>query len=83
MDDSSTAISPPVPGPDLNQDPARLKRKRVEAGLGLREAAELAGISPSQLSKFENAKGNARPRRLASLAKVYDCEIPDLMPVAA
>ena len=67
-------------GSGLSHSPTRLKRKRFEAGLGLREAAGLAGVSAGHLSKLENGKVPASPGHLAALAKLYDCRITGLMP---
>ena len=80
MNDTGTAVSTPEPGRDLSHSPARLKRKRFEAGLGLREAAGLAGRSPAYLSEIEHGKYSPRPGDLARFAKLYDCKIADLMP---
>ena len=80
MNDTGTAVSTPEPGRDLSHSPARMKRKRFEAGLGLCEAAKLAGRSPAWLSEIEHGKYSPRPPDLAAIAKLYDCEIGDLMP---
>lgn len=53
---------------------------RVNARLGLREAAGLLDISPGYLSRFE--AGEARPPSgdvLHRMAKVYECDIRELM----
>ena len=63
-----------------SHSPFRLKRKRYEAGLGLREAAELAGVNAGHLSRLEHGKVSASPKHLAALAAVYDCKPVDLMP---
>jgi transcriptional regulator with XRE-family HTH domain len=72
----------PVKGPrkNLSQAPARLRRRRVAAGLTLRQAAEQAGCSYQHLSDLENGGHSARPSTLAALAGAYGCEIIDLMP---
>ena len=64
----------------LSHSPFRLKRKRYEAGLGLREAADLAGVNAGHLSRLEHGKLSASPRHLAAFAEVYDCKPVDLMP---
>lgn len=64
----------------LNQDPRRLKRKRVEAGKTLREV-EAAGVcSAGHLSDLENGNYSAGVKILAGLAGLYGCEPRDLMP---
>lgn len=65
---------------ELNQDPRRLKRRRVIARLGLREAAGKAGISASFLSYLENGQKSASPDTLGKLADAFGCTIEDLMP---
>lgn len=80
MTDNGTTVTAPEPGPDLSHSPARLKRKRFEAGLGLREAAKRIDRSPAHLSSLERGQYGARPGDLKRLAKLYDCKIADLMP---
>jgi transcriptional regulator with XRE-family HTH domain len=80
MNDTGTAVSTPKRGPDLSHSPARMKRKRFEAGLGLCEAAKLAGRSPAYLSEIEHGKYSPRPGDLARFAELYDCKIADFLP---
>jgi transcriptional regulator with XRE-family HTH domain len=66
---------------ELSHDPRRLRRRRTAAGLGLVNAAKLAGYSPAHLSMLEHGHHHgASPECLKSLAQVYGCEITDLMP---
>ncbi|MFR0354110.1 helix-turn-helix domain-containing protein [Streptomyces sediminimaris] len=67
-------MSPPT------QDPQRLKRRRIEAGLNQGELAAAAGIHPSHMSWLERGMRGASPRVLKRLAEALDCEIADLMP---
>lgn len=67
-------MSPPT------QDPQRLQRRRIEAGLNQRELAAKAGIHRSHMSFLERGERGASPRVLKRLAKVLNCEIADLMP---
>lgn len=81
MTDSDTEQdASPEPGSSLSHSPARLKRKRFEAGLGLREAAGLAKVSIGMVSMLEHGKRSASPRHLAAFAELYGCKIADLMP---
>jgi transcriptional regulator with XRE-family HTH domain len=65
---------------DLTQDPRRLKRRRVIARLGLREAAGKAEISFGYLSDLENGYKSASPAVLGKLADTYGCGIEDVLP---
>lgn len=62
------------------QDPARIRRRRIEAGLNRKALAEKAGISPQHMSLIENGTAGASPRVLAQLAAALGCTIADLMP---
>jgi transcriptional regulator with XRE-family HTH domain len=64
----------------LKQDPRKLKRRRVAAGMSLTEAAQRAPCSKPHLSNVENGYDGASPRLLAKLAGLYGCQIVDLMP---
>lgn len=66
-------MSPPL------QDPKRLKRRRIEAGLNRRELADRARIHRSYVSWLENGGRGASPRVLKRLAEALNCEIADLM----
>lgn len=65
--------------PALSQDKHRLRRRRMAAGLTIREASALAGCSIGLISDLENGNKSAGVRTLAALAKAYGCEITDLM----
>ena len=65
-----------------NQDPARVRRKRIEAGLTQTQLANQAGLSNAHLSQVERGGRGASPKVLARLAGVLNCEIADLMPPA-
>lgn len=64
----------------LSQDKQRIRRRRMAAGLTIREASALAGCSTGLISDLENGNKSAGVRTLAALAKAYGCEITDLMP---
>ncbi|MFJ5259131.1 helix-turn-helix domain-containing protein [Streptomyces sp. NPDC088387] len=67
-------MSPPT------QDPKRLRRRRIEAGLNKRELAASAGIHPSYVTWLERGDRGASPRVLKRLAEALHCQIGDLMP---
>ena len=53
--------------PDSAIDPKfgqRIREKRLEKGLSIREVAEKAGCSPSQLTRLENAQRRVRSQQL-------------------
>lgn len=72
----------PMQERQLDHDPARVRLRRVAAGLEAQELARRIGISKSALSKIERGRNNASPGVLARLAEVLDCKITDLMPIA-
>lgn len=80
MNDSRGRVNPPRDDVSLNQDPRRLKRRRIAAGLTLRGAAERAGCHFTTIGKLEQGERSAEPGTLAALADAYGCEITDLMP---
>lgn len=80
MNDSRERASIPRDADSLNQDRRRLKRRRIAAGLTLRDAAELAGCHFTTIGKLEQGVNSAEPRILVALAAAYGCEITDLMP---
>ncbi|MCI3240234.1 helix-turn-helix domain-containing protein [Streptomyces spinosisporus] len=67
-------MSPPT------QDPKRLRRRRIEAGLNQKELAEAAGVSPSHMSLLERGLRGASPRVLKRFTETLNCEVEDLMP---
>jgi transcriptional regulator with XRE-family HTH domain len=80
MNDGNQSVKPSGDDRSLTQDRRRLRRRRLAAGLTLREAAARAGCDFSMIAKLENGKRSAGPHTLAALAKAYECEITDLMP---
>jgi transcriptional regulator with XRE-family HTH domain len=64
----------------LAQDPERVYRMRVKAGLQQKDLAELAQIKPQMLSRIELGQAGATPPVLSRLAAALRCEITDLMP---
>lgn len=64
----------------LNQDPARLRRKRVEAGLTQIELARRTRVSKGHMSLVEAGGRGASPAFLKRLATALECEVADLMP---
>ncbi|MEU3346371.1 helix-turn-helix transcriptional regulator [Streptomyces sp. NPDC006700] len=64
----------------LNQDPARLRRRRVEAGLTQKDLARLAEVTKGHMSLVEGGRRGASPALLKRLAGALNCEIADLMP---
>lgn len=68
------------PRQPLDHDPAKLRRRRVEAGLSATELARRAGCSVSHLSELESGSRNPSPPLLATLAAELNCKTADLMP---
>jgi len=66
--------------PRRNQDPGRVRRKRIEAGLQQQALASKAGISRPHMSSIEHGRVGASPGVLRRLAAALECEIADLMP---
>lgn len=64
----------------LNQDPVRLRRRRVAKRLSITELARIAGCSVPYLSQLERGLYSASPAVLGALADALGCEIADLMP---
>lgn len=64
----------------LTQDPRKLRRRRLEAGLTGEQLARRAGVTKTTISLLENRHQSARPNLLAALAEALDCRIVDLMP---
>lgn len=57
----------------------RLRQARINKGYGVREAARLAGIGASTVSRAERDMGDLDTRTLNALAKCYDATIDSLM----
>lgn len=66
--------------PQRNQDPARVRRKRIEAGLTQGALAAKSEISQAYMSMLEKGSASASPPVLSRIARALGCEIPDLMP---
>ncbi len=65
----------------LDHDPAKLRRRRVECGLGVLELAAKVDLkSASHISELERGNRNPSPGLLKRLAEALDCETRDLMP---
>ena len=63
-----------------NQDPTRLRWRRVAARLSITELANKAGCSVPYLWQLENGDYSASPEMLGKLADALGCDITDLMP---
>lgn len=66
--------------PQRNQDPARVRRRRIEAGLTQGALASKAEISQAYISMLEKGAASASAPVLSRLARALGCTIPDLMP---
>jgi transcriptional regulator with XRE-family HTH domain len=58
---------------------ARLKLKRLEAGLRLKDVSSLTGISVSSVSRFERGKYQATLGQLEVLARAVGCTTAQLL----
>ena len=58
---------------------ARLKQKRLEAGLTLKEVSSLTGISVSSVSRFEHGIYQATVVQLEVLATAVRCTTAELL----
>lgn len=64
------------------QDPLKLKRRRITAGLNQVDLAASAEVHRTYISYLERQNGKAKsatPRTLARIAKALGCEITDLL----
>ncbi|HEY7195612.1 MAG TPA: cupin domain-containing protein [Gaiellaceae bacterium] len=57
----------------------RIRRLRLQAGLGLREQARAIGIAPSSLSALEHSKGGVSLQRLQQVAEHFGLHLTDLL----
>jgi transcriptional regulator with XRE-family HTH domain len=57
----------------------RVRRLRIQAGVGLREQARALSMSPSSLSELENARGGISLRRLQQVARHFGLSLTDLL----
>jgi hypothetical protein len=72
------------PDNPLNQDPDKLRRHRVAAGLSITALAGRLGKSKGHMSEIENRDRtrSASPELLAAIAAELGCAVIDLMPDA-
>lgn len=77
MNDSPNRVKRMAP---TNQDPRRLKRRRLIARMTIRQAAEAAGISTGYVSELERGNRSAGAAVLGQLADAYGCTVEDLLP---
>ena len=78
-DDTTARTKPKSP---LDHDPAKLRRKRFEAGLSQAVLAEKASCSSGHVSELEAGTRNPSPQLLARIAQGLGCSPADLMPDA-
>jgi transcriptional regulator with XRE-family HTH domain len=74
------SVKKPQGDRELTQDPQRLRRRRILAGLTVRQLSQKAGVATGSISELENGGKSARPPMLAKLAHALGCEIADLVP---
>lgn len=63
---------------DLRGMHTRLKEHRKRAKLTLEQMAEKAGVSVSQLSRWESGGNNIPSERLPQLARAYGCSVGEI-----
>ena len=63
----------------LNQDPAKLRLRRIEAGLQQQDLARRANCSKGHMSEIEKGNRSASPELLGRFAEVLNCPIADLI----
>lgn len=56
-----------------------LKTMRLRAGLTQTESAKELGVDQTAISQWESGETSPRLERIASIAKLYKCEITDLL----
>lgn len=66
--------------PRRTQDPQRVFRARVKAGLEQQELAARVGISAAQMSRIESGISGASVEVLHKLAAEFGCTVTELMP---
>lgn len=64
----------------LNQDPVKLSRMRVLAGLSQAQLADKASVSRQHQSAMEAGERGASEEVLHRLAEAIGCEVVELMP---
>ncbi|WP_274031445.1 helix-turn-helix domain-containing protein [Streptomyces sp. MMBL 11-1] len=65
------------------QDPAQIRRRRIEAGLTQEALAKRARASKAHISMVERGVAGASAPLLSRLAESLGCEVADLMPPPA
>lgn len=67
-------------GTPIQLDLAKVRTRRFELGLTLKQVADRAGVTVSCLSLIENGHRFGRPSVLAALAKALECPLRELLP---
>lgn len=62
------------------QDPAQIRRRRIEAGLTQESLGHRVGVTKSHISGIERGTAGASAPVLARLAGEFKCAVADLMP---
>ncbi|XUZ24706.1 helix-turn-helix domain-containing protein [Streptomyces sp. RMIT01] len=62
------------------QDPAQIRRRRIEAGLTQEALGKQTGVSKAHISMVERGVAGASAPFLSRLAEFFGCEVADLMP---
>lgn len=62
---------------------ARLRNARRARGLTQQDAAVAVGVARTTVVAIEKGERRARPKELVDLARLYDCEVSDLLRPAA
>ena len=61
-------------------DPAKLRRRRIEAGLNQGDLAEKARLHQTHICLLEKGLRGTTPKTLGNLAAALGCKTTDLMP---
>ena len=75
------AVAPASPGPEPSHIGARLRQRREQAGLSLREVARRIGVSASLISQIERDKVNPSVSTLYALVQELRLTMGDLFAV--
>lgn len=73
-------MSQATPTRRLAQDPERVYRLRMRAGMSQRQLAAAAGITDATVCRIETGVNGASAQSLRKLAKALGCNVEDLMP---
>ena len=60
----------------------RIRRERLERNMTQRELADLVGVGVPHISKVEAGRENPSDELLGRVAKVFECDIDELLLVA-